>query len=364
MKNKKILILCPYPQDIAAGQRLKYEQYFKSWIEAGYDIEVSPFFDRAAWNILWKKGHILKKIWHTIFGYIKRIGDLARLDKFDKIYVYMWVTPLFDSIFERLFLLICSNLIYDFDDSVFLDQTNIKGNFFRKYIKNNNKSIILIRHAACVITSSPFNLDYCISNNKFNSAIYIPCSLDIKRFVPLNNYHREKISIGWTGTFTTKNYLDSIKHVIEDACKEFDLKLVLITNFDYHIDDIDMEVIRWREDSEIQDLQKIDIGLYPVIPSNWALGKGGLKTLQYMSIGIPSISTNFGTSTKIVTNGKNGFLANNDKDWMDNIKLLVDDPCLRKEIGICARNHVLENYSTHVTERLYLEALAKEPSNA
>ena len=30
-QNKSILILCPYPKDTAAGQRLKYEQYLKDW---------------------------------------------------------------------------------------------------------------------------------------------------------------------------------------------------------------------------------------------------------------------------------------------------------------------------------------------
>ena len=357
MHNQKILIICPYPEGIAGGQRLKYEQYFESWNQAGFEITVSPFFNHAAWHILWEEGHFIKKILYTILGYLKRLCDLVRLRKFDKIYVYMWVTPLVDSVLERLFLLIAPNLIYDFDDSVFLDETNIKGNFFRRYIKNNNKSQILVKHSSEVITSSPYNLEFCKSNNKFNSGIYIPCSLDLNRFVPLNNYSREKITIGWTGTFTTKNYLDSIRHIIEPVCKEHNLKFVIISNFDYDIDGIDMEVIRWKEDTEIQDLQKIDIGLYPVIPSNWALGKGGLKTLQYMSIGIPSISTNFGTSTQIVTHGKNGFLVNNDQEWMDSIQLLVKDANLRKKIGINAREHVLKNYSTAVIERLYLSAL-------
>ena len=40
---------------------------------------------------------------------------------------------------------------------------------------------------------------------------------------------------------------------------------------------------------QIEDLHQIDIGLYPLIESPWALGKGGLKVLQYMSLGIPSI---------------------------------------------------------------------------
>ena len=36
---KKILILCPYPEGVAAGQRLKYEPYMESWKEKGFSIE-------------------------------------------------------------------------------------------------------------------------------------------------------------------------------------------------------------------------------------------------------------------------------------------------------------------------------------
>ena len=40
--NKRILILCPFPEGEAAGQRLKYEQYFSSWKNDGYNIDISP----------------------------------------------------------------------------------------------------------------------------------------------------------------------------------------------------------------------------------------------------------------------------------------------------------------------------------
>ena len=43
---KKILILCPYPEGKAAGQRLKYEQYFDDWTQEGYEITVSSFFSK------------------------------------------------------------------------------------------------------------------------------------------------------------------------------------------------------------------------------------------------------------------------------------------------------------------------------
>ena len=49
---KKILIICPFPQDVAAGQRLKYEQYIDIWEENEYSVKVSSFMSIKMWNIL------------------------------------------------------------------------------------------------------------------------------------------------------------------------------------------------------------------------------------------------------------------------------------------------------------------------
>ena len=55
MSGKKgIFVICPFPQDVAAGQRLKYEQYFDHWRENGYDITVSSFMDMPMWRIVYK----------------------------------------------------------------------------------------------------------------------------------------------------------------------------------------------------------------------------------------------------------------------------------------------------------------------
>ena len=55
--SKRILILCPFPEGEAAGQRLKYEQYFSSWKKEGYNIYISSFSDQSLWKVLYKKGN-------------------------------------------------------------------------------------------------------------------------------------------------------------------------------------------------------------------------------------------------------------------------------------------------------------------
>ncbi len=43
--KKKVLVISPFPQGVAAGQRLKYEQYFDHWRDNGYEVVVSSFMD-------------------------------------------------------------------------------------------------------------------------------------------------------------------------------------------------------------------------------------------------------------------------------------------------------------------------------
>ena len=67
--KKKILILCPFPKGQAAGQRLKYEQYFEYWEEEGYEIRVSSFSDLKLWEVLYKEKYFLRKaVWYEIIA--------------------------------------------------------------------------------------------------------------------------------------------------------------------------------------------------------------------------------------------------------------------------------------------------------
>ena len=96
----KVLVICPYPVGVAAGQRLKYEQYFDNWEENGFQVTVSPFMDRRLWDIVYQKGYLFSKILGTLRGYLRRCRDILRVGNFDTVYVFMWVTPFGSSFFE------------------------------------------------------------------------------------------------------------------------------------------------------------------------------------------------------------------------------------------------------------------------
>ena len=357
--KKSILIICPFPQDVAAGQRLKYEQYFNHWKDNGYEITISSFMNQSMWNVVYLKGRYLSKIIGTITGYLYRLRDLFRISKYDIIYVHMWVTPFGSTLPERIVRALSNKLIYDIEDNT-ITTVSSNVNSIIAPLKNSNKNKFLMKMADYVITSSPTLNKHCLDVNNKKKCKYISSSVDTDRFLPVNTYsNNKKVTIGWTGTFSSKEYLDLLRNVLKILRSRCDFKLLIIGNFEYEFPEMDVEVIQWSSESEVKDMQKIDIGIYPLSNDPWVYGKSGLKAIQYMAFGLPTVATNIGTTPKIIEHMKNGLLVNNDKEWVEALEELVKNPKLRKSLGQAARKTVVEKYSTDVIKMEYFSIISR-----
>ena len=361
--GRKILIICPFPQGVAAGQRLKYEQYFDHWRENGYEITVSPFMDMRMWKIIHTRGNYVGKIFGTLRGNFRRLYDIFFISQYDLVYIFMWVTPLGSSFFERIFRKFSKRLVYDLEDNVMIKKSS-EINSIVGFFKGTGKIKYLINAADHVITSSSFLNDYCLRINKKKACTYISSSVDTDLFIPVNTYsNKGKVTIGWTGTFSSKIYLDLLHNVFVVLKERCDFKLRIIGNFQYDFPGIDIEVIQWTKENEIEDLQGIDIGIYPLVFDEWVLGKSGLKAIQYMAFGLPTVATNVGTAPKIIQQMKNGWLVKTEEEWVQALETLVNQPELRRTLGNAARLTVLEKYSTNAIRSNYLEILEKLTGN-
>ena len=133
---------------------------------------------------------------------------------YDIIYIFLWVTPLGTSFFERVFRILAKYVIYDIEDNILLKQKSV-NNRIVDFLRGAGKILFLIKKSDYVITSSPFLNEYCFSINEVGSCKYISSSVDTSKFVPSNAYTNNKniITIGWTGTFSSKRHLDSLRDV-------------------------------------------------------------------------------------------------------------------------------------------------------
>ncbi|MDE0784352.1 MAG: glycosyltransferase family 4 protein [Planktomarina sp.] len=355
--KKRILIICPFPQGVAAGQRLKYEQYLNHWRDNGYEITISSFMDASMWKVVYTPGNYVPKVLGTLRGHCRRLRDVFRVRQYDLVYIFMWVTPFGSSLFERLYRLLSRHIVYDIEDNILLEQEN-GLNPLLKMFKGPGKARYLIKTSDHVVSSSPFLNDYCLGINLRKASTYISSSVNSNYFIPTNTYNNKKtVTIGWTGTFSSKEYLDLLRDVFLELNKRIDFKLRVIGNFQYDLPGVDLEVIQWRKETEVEDLQGIDIGIYPLVQDDWVLGKSGLKAIQYMAFGLPTVATNVGTTPRIIKHMTNGWLVKTDEEWIEALEELIKNPQLRQNLGEAARLTVLENYSTDVVKSTYLSIL-------
>jgi len=159
--------------------------------------------------------------------------------------------------------------------------------------------------------------------------------------VPVKEYIKHETTvIGWTGTHSTIPFLETLQPVLAAVAKQRKIKLLVIANKEYAMKDVPTEFIPWSDTAEVQDLHKIEIGLYPKPANEWSLGKSSLKALTYMSIAIPFVATAYGTNYRIMQDGVQGFMASNEKEWTDRLVQLIDDIELRKRKGMGGRKKV------------------------
>jgi glycosyltransferase involved in cell wall biosynthesis len=350
---KNILVICPSPENESPGQRLKYEQYFNFFRRNGYTITVSSFFNLSAYKILYTKGNFFKKVFWVLWGYLKRVVEVFRLSHYDGIYIFLHVTPFGSTFFERLFRIFGKKVIYDIDDLVFLCRAS-KFNSWTAFLRKPDKYFYLMKSSDHIITCTPYLDELVKKHNSKTTDISSTINTDL--YIPIENYSNDrKLVIGWSGSHSNLSYIRIIEPVLRDLQKQFEFKFLVIGAKSFKMENIDVEAIPWRESTEVNDLRRIDIGIYPLPDEQWVYGKSGLKALQYMALGIPTVATAIGANFRIIEDQVSGFLVNSDEEWRIRLEELLRSPELRKQIGLKARERVEKYYSVRANEPTYLK---------
>ncbi|MFL5772474.1 MAG: glycosyltransferase [Flavisolibacter sp.] len=355
-KIKKVLVLCPSPRGTAATQRLKYEQYFDSLEKEGFRFTISSFQSSRFWNIIYKKGRVAEKIFWIMVGYLRRCFDLFRAPFYDAVFISLWVTPVGIPLFERLLFFFNKKVIYDLDDMIFLNKVEHTKSRIIDKIKGKKKPLVLMKKSAYVIVCTPKLEEIALALNEKKQVVDISSTFDTERFYPVSSYEKHEVtSIGWTGTHSTIPFLQTLEPVLQRVSKQRKIKLIVIADKEYRMPGVETEFIRWSKENEVTDLHRFEIGLYPIPANEWSLGKSSLKALTYMAIAIPAVATAYGTNFRIIENGVNGVLVSTDAEWVEKIIELIDDPELRRRIGLAGRKRVEDLFSLKANFPKYLQ---------
>ncbi len=352
----KVLFICLHRPGRSPSQRFRFEQYLDYLNSNGYDCTHEFILNQKKDKVFYSNGNAIQKAL-ILFGAIAKLVNLSFFRKFDLVFVQREAFMLGTSYFERKFAK-RSKLIFDFDDTIWMHQTGeLKSKNKRFYfLKNPAKTIDIIKSADLVFAGNQYLNDFSVKHNK-NTKI-VPTTIDTIEYPLIDKENKEQVCIGWSGSFSTIIHFEFVVEALKKIKSKYKNKVYFKVIGDGTFSNIELGIqgIPWNKSTEIKDLSEIDIGLMPLPDDEWTKGKCGLKGLQYMALGIPTIMSSVGVNTKIIQDGENGYLASNEAEWVEKISHLVDSFEARKEMGLKGRETIESQYSVEVNKDLYLTA--------
>ncbi|OPY03658.1 MAG: Glycosyl transferases group 1 [Syntrophorhabdus sp. PtaB.Bin047] len=236
-----------------------------------------------------------------------------------------------------LLKMFAKKMVYDFDDAVMYGR---KG----ESATRRNRFAAIVRASKAVLCGNSFLMEEA-GRYRDSGIHYMPTTVDINEYPVKVHEERRTFVVGWIGTSSTLRYLDGIRDLILSITDREGIEFRVIADRPFGVEKRGITFQRWNKEREKEMLLDFDMGIMPAADDTWSRGKCGLKLIQYMAMGLPSVTNPVGVSKEIVADGVNGFLRTDPVGWDEAIRALTSDVALRRRIGAAARQTAVERYS-------------------
>jgi glycosyltransferase involved in cell wall biosynthesis len=353
----KVLFLATFPIE-AACTRYRCTQFFDYLRRQGVECTLRPFLSSALFRRLYTPAGLSYKLPRVLAAVFRRGLDLAAVRRYDIVFIQreaaLFGPPVAEWIIARV---LRKPIVFDLDDAIFLPYVSPTYGRLPHWIKFPQKTPVNIRMSRSVIAGNEYLADYA---RKLNPRVTtIPTVVDTCQYRRGRGSARaDPPQIGWIGSPTTTQYLQTLIPVFEQLARQrrFSLKIVG-ANRRLEIAGATVIQTEWELLREIPDFQSLDIGVYPITESEWSVGKSGFKAIQYMASGVPCVASPVGATREIIEHGVNGLYASTANEWLENLRLLIDNPDLGAKLAANGQRTIEQRYSTAVHAPRLLEAI-------
>lgn len=247
-------------------------------------------------------------------------------------------------VFHKLFFR--QKMILDLDDAI--------------YLHSPYKTKIIARVADAMIVGSHSLADWA---KKYNKNVHlIPTGVRVSDYEKFNSLRREsnkKFTLGWIGNGPAHyENLQLLVPIFTELVREnqnFLFRLIgalgdrKIYDLFQDIDGMQIEIVdslNWSDPEAVpRAICAFDVGLMPLVDSQWNEGKCAFKAIEYMACSTPPIVSPVGENQYLVKDSLNGFLPNSPREWSNDILKLYADKKLRANMGDAAYVTVSKWYS-------------------
>jgi glycosyltransferase involved in cell wall biosynthesis len=259
------------------------------------------------------------------------------------VYIYREAALVGPALIERLTRRWRAPIVYDLDEPLFVPYVS-PSNGRLTALKWFSKTDDLMRMSDQVWAVNRAIGEYAARFSRRVSIV--PMAVDTDRYAPAPPLpDGAPLRVGWVGTRTSQVNLQAVVDPLARLARSHGAILSVVADQPLRFDGVPVEFTPWSWEVEVPRMHQCQIALVPVKPDGWSPWKFYYKLVQCMSMGIPVVASPIGSNLEIVEDGRTGFLANTADEWYDRMRLLAEDPELRRTMGASARRVVEERFS-------------------
>jgi len=322
-------------------------------------MRIKPLFNASYFK---KTG--ITKLLIVLLAYISRILSIIEIllfkKKYDLILLEYELLPYFPAIFEYLLAQRGIRYIVDYDDAIF-HKYDMSSNFIVKlFLKNKIAKVATYAHR--VIACNAYLENYL---KQYSSQIVrLPTVVLLDKYKEkLKSFTKreDKFIFGWIGSRTTSIYILEILPAIKNFVDKYPDTTFNLVGFDKNllskeqVEEYHLNVIEWKEESEVDEILKFDVGIMPLRDNPWSHGKCGFKLIQYMSCKKPVIASPVGINCNIVN--ENGCLVESLDEWYEAFEKIYLKREERISMGLKGFEIIEKQFNHHINCEKYINLL-------
>lgn len=328
-----------------ASSRYRSFQYLPVLEAAGLRFTVSPLFDDA--YLAHKYAHGRARIGYVLRAFARRLWAVLTVPRAAVVVIEYELLPWFPAVLERWLAWRGCRMVVDYDDALFHQYDAHPNPWVRRLLGRKIATVMRLAHT--VVAGNAYLADYARRAGAPRVAV-IPTVIDLARYPVRDAAGASRVfTIGWIGSPSTTRYLRDIAPALAQVCRDGRARVRLVGSGPVDLPGVPVEVVAWREDTEVDEIRGFDVGIMPLPDEPWARGKCGFKLIQYMACGLPVVASPVGVNAEIVEDGGNGFLARDAGEWVAALARLKGDAGLGGRLGQAGRRKVAARYCLQVT---------------
>jgi glycosyltransferase involved in cell wall biosynthesis len=350
--------------DTNASSHQRVLQYFPLLRQAGIEPVASRPVPEPVYERLMDHGPAPTGARAAYYGLFlaTRALDVLRADRYDLAVIQRDLFPFGPPWLERVLAQRARRLVYDTDDATYLRPGFTPNTPFQR-LRRFDKVIHVVRRARWITAATQPIATWALQYNPNVSVV--PMAVD------LAEYERARAAasarradgptvVGWAGTAGGLRYLDALAPVLRDLSRRHDLVLRVISGGHRRVclPGVPVDARPWRPSAGLAEMATFDLGVVPLDDTPFERAKFPFKLLQYLALGVPSVSARIGTAATLIRDGDNGLLAGSPDEWRDRLEALLVDRALRTRLATAGRETVAARYSIERVAPLLIEGLA------